>query len=452
MAGYPVATQRRFTAPEMEERIELLQRRAEVYKAWVSMMDEAMAGDPSARLALVGRRDSLANQAKSNGGAAVKATAQGVAASAWTRDSDVIAWAENHPNHRGLGSVYHEIAEIVERRRAVSERDFLLGEIGRGSRSLDLGVTVVDRAEHATKGPALPHMSVAESNEQMKAEQQRIHPETEERLLVDFLWRMASLPSGKRSSAVDLVLDGSTSRDAIAGIARRVLQGSRILDLGERTLMFRASIEELKRRGDPIIDLALGLVAERQALRQRQKSDYGSSLRLHSRWQRATVEYAGGLVDHDADGTLRVSFGHIQEFRPRDAVWLESRTTVRGIQEKNTGEPPFDAPEWLLAGIATSAQSRWADRELDAVPVNFLADGDTSAGSSGSPILNGKGELIGVNFDRIWESIANDLAYDPKSTRSIGVDIRYMCWLLEAQYGRSATAALLLEMGAAPRR
>ena len=69
----------------------------------------------------------------------------------------------------------------------------------------------------------------------------------------------------------------------------------------------------------------------------------------------------------------------------------------------------------------------------DQIPLDFLADADTTGGNSGSPVINGRGELVGLNFDRVWENVANDFGYNPDVARNISVDIRFLMWLLEVQ-------------------
>ena len=84
--------------------------------------------------------------------------------------------------------------------------------------------------------------------------------------------------------------------------------------------------------------------------------------------------------------------------------------------------------------------------KLKDVPVAFLADGDTTGGNSGSPVVNGRGELVGVNFDRVWENVANDFGYNPDVARNISVDVRYLLWVLETLNGEAARG-VLEEMG-----
>ncbi|HEY0780858.1 MAG TPA: S46 family peptidase, partial [Thermoanaerobaculia bacterium] len=128
------------------------------------------------------------------------------------------------------------------------------------------------------------------------------------------------------------------------------------------------------------------------------------------------------------------------------AVRMEPQTTVRGLAEKDTGVEPFAAPKALVAAAATSGKSRFRDASLGDVPICFMADGDTTGGSSGSPILNGRGELVGINFDRVWENVANDFGYNPDVARNISVDVRFVLWVLESLRGEAARP-LLEELG-----
>jgi len=99
-------------------------------------------------------------------------------------------------------------------------------------------------------------------------------------------------------------------------------------------------------------------------------------------------------------------------------------TTFEGILAKDTGLDPFDSPKAQLALIEAGDYGRYALDDIDSVPVNFLADLDITGGNSGSPALNGKGELVGLLFDGTYESINSDWDFDVKTTRSIQVDVR----------------------------
>src|SRR5207244_2751796 len=146
----------------------------------------------------------------------------------------------------------------------------------------------------------------------------------------------------------------------------------------------------------------------------------------------------------DANGTLRVTFGKVEGYAPKDAVVYTPQTTVEGIAQKNTGSGEFDAPKAELAAIAGRKFGSYLDPQLGSVPVDFLSDVDTTGGNSGSPTLNAKGELCGLLFDGTYESLGSDFVVDPNITRSIHVDAVYMLWVMDAVDGAHN---LLQEMG-----
>jgi hypothetical protein len=141
-----------------------------------------------------------------------------------------------------------------------------------------------------------------------------------------------------------------------------------------------------------------------------------------------------------------VTLAHVEGYRPRDGIRMEPHTRLAGVVEKHTGEEPFAAPKAVLEAAPRAPQSRWAAAELGDVPVCFLATADTTGGNSGSPVINGRGELVGVNFDRVWENVANDFGYNPEVARNVSADVRYLLWLLE-ELGGERSGRILEELG-----
>jgi hypothetical protein len=161
----------------------------------------------------------------------------------------------------------------------------------------------------------------------------------------------------------------------------------------------------------------------------------------------AFLREKGDSVYPDANGTLRVTFGNVRGYSPRDSVTLTPFTTMRGIIEKDTGEEPFNTPAPALALMKQEQFGNYRDSALNSVPVNFLTTVDTTGGNSGSPTLNAKGELVGLLFDGNYESMIADWDYLPQITRSIHVDIRYVLWVMTEVDGAHS---LLKEMGVQP--
>lgn len=137
----------------------------------------------------------------------------------------------------------------------------------------------------------------------------------------------------------------------------------------------------------------------------------------------------------DANLTLRLTYGKVKGYRPRDAVFYDYQTTMDGIIEKEDSTNwEFVVPEKLKHLYQNSDFGTYA-MSNGKMPVAFIADTHTTGGNSGSPVMNGSGELVGVNFDRNWEGVGGDIQYLPDFQRSIIVDIRYVLFVIEHYAG-----------------
>ncbi len=133
----------------------------------------------------------------------------------------------------------------------------------------------------------------------------------------------------------------------------------------------------------------------------------------------------------DANSTLRLTYGTVKDYDPRDAVHYHEFTYVEGILQKYIpGDDEFDLDPKLIELIENKDFGRYAD-ETGSVPVCFISDNDITGGNSGSPILNGEGHLVGLAFDGNWEWLCSNLIYNPELQRTINVDSRYVLWVIE---------------------
>jgi hypothetical protein len=457
VAGYPLLTFRSFTEAEMRERAELFYpHRAELYHAWLDQMEAAAQRGEAARIALADRMKNLANQEKNARGQVDGLRRGHILERKAAAEREILAWAAQRPEQREAVAAHDELARRIAERRRTWDHDFLLAQMRFGAKPLDLALTLARWSAEKAKPDLEREPDYQERNrqrlgERLEREQKRMDAPAEAALLTDVLARFAALPADSRVPAVESFLGGARGREAIRPKVDALLARTRVTDGAERRRMFDESEEQLRARQDPLLDLAFALDGELRALKDQDDRFQGAVSRLRPRWQRAVIAHAGRPVAPDANGTLRVSFAHVEGYSPRDGVWMRPQTTVAGVVEKNTGEEPFAAPPSLLAAAPTAPASRWADPRLKDVPVDFLADADTTGGNSGSPVLDGRGELVGVNFDRVWENVANDFGYDPEVARNVSVDVRYLLWMLTALDGEAARP-LLEEMGVAAER
>ena len=132
----------------------------------------------------------------------------------------------------------------------------------------------------------------------------------------------------------------------------------------------------------------------------------------------------------DANSTLRVTYGKVQGYNPRDAVYYEPVSYLEGVMEKyQPGDYEFDVPKKLQELYNNKDYGVYG---IDGkMPVNFIGTNHTTGGNSGSPVIDADGNLIGLNFDRVWEGTMSDYNYDPKICRNIMVDARYILFIID---------------------
>ena len=133
----------------------------------------------------------------------------------------------------------------------------------------------------------------------------------------------------------------------------------------------------------------------------------------------------------DANLTLRVAYGHIKGYSPADGTYYLPSSTIKGIMEKDNPDIfDYNIPQRLRDIYATKDYGRWSDASGE-VPVCFIATNHTTGGNSGSPVINADGDLIGLNFDRVWEGTMSDIVFDPEICRNIALDIRYVLFTID---------------------
>jgi hypothetical protein len=137
----------------------------------------------------------------------------------------------------------------------------------------------------------------------------------------------------------------------------------------------------------------------------------------------------------DANSTLRVTYGQVRGYAPRDAVYYNPVSYLDGVIEKYVpGDYEFDVPEKLRELHKTKDYGQYTDKN-GKVPVCFLGTNHTTGGNSGSPAIDAEGNLVGLNFDRVWEGTMSDMNYDPEICRNIMVDVRYVLFIVDKYAG-----------------
>lgn len=165
-------------------------------------------------------------------------------------------------------------------------------------------------------------------------------------------------------------------------------------------------------------------------------SDFQSAKnRLDNLYLKALLEKDKDKVFYpDANSTMRITYGKVQNYSPKDGVTYEIKTTIDGIMAKyKPGDDEFDLPQSLIDAYNRRDFGPYAENRT--LPVAFISNNDITGGNSGSPVINADGELIGLAFDGNWEAMSGDIAFDKEYKRTISVDVRYVLWCIDVLGG-----------------
>ena len=169
----------------------------------------------------------------------------------------------------------------------------------------------------------------------------------------------------------------------------------------------------------------------------KERSKFDDNLNIGNRlWVAALREMTPEKTLYpDANFSMRLTYGTVQDYDPKDAVTYKYYTTLQGVVDKYIpGNYEFDVPQRLIDLNNKKEYGRYASSK-GYMPVCFLTTNDITGGNSGSPVMNGNGELIGLAFDGNWEAMSGDVTYEPALQRCIVVDIRYVLWIMDIYSG-----------------
>ena len=429
--GYPGTTRRYVTHDQVDLsanvenpiRIALRDIRLEHYNA-------AMRQSAAQRLKYASRVASIANgwkkwQGETLGINRLRGVEQKIA-----QEAEFQKWAQDKPQYR---DVLDSLEANYARLREIDQEWTYFGEAVLASDFMTRAYNMWRRFNAAADEQAISKMA-----EQFIAENEKFFEDFDQHSPIDeaifletfeYMWERGFAPYMGISDAVTL-----------EATLKKIYAKSALTN--QKNLMKLLKTKPSKMRDavakDPAVELFLK--AYNYCYSNTKTMQYGEA---NANIQRLMRTYIKGMMAQypdsnffpDANLTLRVAYGHVAGFKPKDAVYYTPYSTIEGIMEKeDPGIYDYRVEPRLKELWQNKDYGQYANKKGE-LPVAFIATNHTTGGNRGSPVLNADGQLVGINFDRCWEGTMSDLLFDPAYCRNISLDIRYCLFIIDKYAG-----------------
>jgi hypothetical protein len=417
----------------------------------IGILDETTKNDPEGNLKVASLRTGLANVLKNYEGKEAGFAKTDFLQEKLNFEKEYISWANSNPvTKEKYGTIISREKEQYDVLEKTRERDNVFGVFqGLAGTQLNIAATIYLIAKEKEKPeseqqPGFDEKAIQETIDNLQYSYSNYFEAADKALLVRALKMAAALPQNQRITGLDYILNDRSK--SLEQFADEAFKASKLLDLEYAKSLFGKSSKELEALNDPFIKMTANLYPLSEEINKTSQTFGANVTAIRKEYIEALYEWKGTNLYPDADGTMRFTWGPVKGYRPADAVWYSPFTTLRGVIEKNTGKEPFDAPSGLIELYKKKDMGRWMDPVLKDVPVAFLNQCDITGGNSGSPVLNARGELVGVAFDGNYEAMISDWQYDYELQRCICVDINYVLFVTDKF---SKAGFILDEMGVA---
>nr|WP_099763060.1 S46 family peptidase [Janthinobacterium sp. 35] len=430
LAGYPGRTSRYKLPAEIRfARDTAFPLKVSELQADLAVMADATHGDAAAAVRYASVVKSINNVLKKTQGLLDGFARKDIAAIKDVQDAEFRAWYAKQPNVSA--TLLAELDAAIASDMALSEEEFAWSvatnsDLLKSARTI-YRLSLERQKTDAERESGFQQRDLAFIKARLARLEQSYVNQVDQARFAAGLKRYAQLAAKSHPQGLDALLPAPA---AVAAL----YQQTQLADTAKRLAWLEKDQAAVARSDDAFMQLAVKLQPVELALEERRKEIDGNLERVIPQYMQAVIAWKksqGKPVYPDANSTLRVTYGTVSPYSPRDGLTKGPFTTVEGIVEKVTGKAPFEAPQGLIDAVKEKRYGQFRDPVLGTVPVNFLTSADTTGGNSGSAVMNKRGELIGLNFDSTYESITKDWYFDTAITRAIHLDIRYMLWVMQ---------------------
>ena len=412
----------------------------DVYTRQIEALQNAGKNDPALRIKLQSTIFGLSNDLKNYEGSVIALRRANIVAQRQAEEAAFTRWLDANPARKGkYGEVLAALDKVYRELTATAQRDLLIQQMFGASDLLAIASfaqrAAADKEKpESDRNPALGATGIQRVRAQIAGVLAERNLTAERELLTYLLMKADELPAGQKIDFIERRFGspgGETRRRAEENFARDVVESKRYSTAENVSGLLDLSSAQLRELREPLIDFANELGAEVTRLQPRQQTFNATVARWRPLLIQGLTEMRGAKPYPDANRTLRFTYGEVKGYVPHDAAVYLPFTTLSGVIEKDTGREPFDVPEKLKQLYRARDFGPYATADGANVPVDFLSTTDIIGGNSGSPIMNGRGEQVGIIFDGNYEGLGNDFFYNDAKGRAIAVDIRYVLFLTD---------------------
>lgn len=446
--GYPAHTRRHYTSDYVAYDEEVyLPRIVELYDWEISVMEEKGKDDPALALKCASKIKSRSNTLKRSRGKLQGLKRLNIVARKQEQEKAMQAFIEaDEERKQKYAHVLPEIGKVYEELRENFDLSFALNYLYRSSDMFYFAKSIHDgsierQKDNVERASAFMDRNFFDTKERLRLKLQNYNETIDRIFLKNILIRLLETPAGQELSTLADLAKEKEVEFALDHFIDSLYRDTKLNDETYLMAMLEKTPREVEDSDDPFIQFAIALHPAYEKLKDDRKRQKGALSELYAGLIEVKQQFLKTDFIPDANGTLRLTYGRIRGYSPADGIYMNPITTVKGIVEKTTEKEPFDTPKKLLKLYEAGEFGQFKHPKLNDVPVAILYNTDTTGGSSGSAVLNARGEVVGVNFDRTFQATINDYAWNESYSRSIGVDIRYVLWITQ----KFAEANYLLE-------
>lgn len=439
--GYPGSTRRYRESYSVAYNQDIaIPSNIDTFTRQIEALEDAGKKDAALRMKLQSAIFSLKNELKNMQGSVIAMRRANIVETKRANEAAFTSWLSADPARKSkYGEVLPSLEKAYQLLSATAQHDLLVPQLLNSSDLIAIaafaGRAAADKEKpEGERNPALGAPGIQRVRAQIPAILAGRNPTVERDLMTYLLRRADELPASQKIEAIEKRfgnLKDEARRRAEEDFTREIVDSKRYSSSESLSDLLDLSVAQQRDLRDPLLEFAAEMSAEFVRTQQRQQA-FNATL---ARWRPLLVQGMSQMHESkpypDANRTLRFSYGEVKGYQPHDGAIYLPFTTLSGVIDKDTGREPFDVPEKLKQLYTARDFGPYATADGSNVPVDFLSNADIIGGNSGSPIMNGRGEQVGIVFDGNYEGLGNDFFYNESKGRAISVDIRYVLFLLD---------------------